>query len=183
MASLQGDVLFLSTYCKGNIARPCTQEETCIVGFSHPIRWRSYNMVIVVLWGAPGHAHHGELPNRIPEAAFYKQSHALRRLPITRSTAPVGPPVGGQPQPTEAGRWRCPRQRIQRAHEVVGKSGERGRPKNSYTRCWLMRRHGWDSEDLQTPVSLRKVKSLWRRERNLLRGSTSNRGQWFLIGS
>jgi len=69
------------------------------VGFSHPIRWRSYNMVIVVLWGAPGHAHHGELPNRIPEAAFYKQSHALRRLPITRSTAPVGPPVGGQPQP------------------------------------------------------------------------------------
>src|SRR4029450_1392457 len=42
-------------------------------------RWRSslsYGMVLVVLWGAPGHARHGELPNRIPEAAPYNVTEA-----------------------------------------------------------------------------------------------------------
>jgi hypothetical protein len=42
-------------------------------------RWRSslsYGMVIMVLWWAPGHARHGELPNRIPEAAPYNVTEA-----------------------------------------------------------------------------------------------------------
>ena len=143
---------------------------------SRRMRSLSYGVVIFMLCGSPGHARHGELPNRIPEAAPYNVTEAEVYLPPMKKIGPqpiipcsapaahyaldgAGGATGGRPAPTtEAGRWRCPRQRIQRAHEVVGKSGkERGRPKNSYTRCWLMRRHGWDSEDLQTPVSLRKV--------------------------
>ena len=33
-------------------------------------------IVLVMLWGAPGHARHGELPNRIPEAAPYNVTEA-----------------------------------------------------------------------------------------------------------
>jgi hypothetical protein len=42
-------------------------------------RWSSslsYGMFIMVLWWAPGHARHGELPNRIPEAAPYNVTEA-----------------------------------------------------------------------------------------------------------
>ena len=41
--------------------------------------WRSslsYGMVIMVLWWVPGPARHGELPNRIPEAAPYNVTEA-----------------------------------------------------------------------------------------------------------
>ena len=41
--------------------------------------WRSslsYGMVLVLLWGVPGYARHGELPNRIPEAAPYNVTEA-----------------------------------------------------------------------------------------------------------
>jgi len=34
-----------------------------------------YAVVLVVLWGASGHARHGELPNRIPEAAPYNRHY------------------------------------------------------------------------------------------------------------
>ena len=42
----------------------------------HRIRSLVYSIVIVALWGAPGHARHGELPNRIPEAAPYNVTEA-----------------------------------------------------------------------------------------------------------
>jgi len=40
------------------------------------MRSLSYGIVLVVLWGAPGHARHGEMPNRIPEAAPYHVTEA-----------------------------------------------------------------------------------------------------------
>ena len=40
------------------------------------IRSLVYGIALVVLWGAPGHARHGELPNRIPEAALYNVTEA-----------------------------------------------------------------------------------------------------------
>ncbi len=40
------------------------------------IRSLVYGIVIVALGGAPGHARHGELPNRIPEAAPYNVTEA-----------------------------------------------------------------------------------------------------------
>jgi hypothetical protein len=37
-----------------------------------PMRALVYSLVLVGLGGAPGYARHGELPNRIPEAAPYR---------------------------------------------------------------------------------------------------------------
>ena len=39
------------------------------MGASRYIRCLSYGIVLVVLWGAPGHARHDALPNLIPETA------------------------------------------------------------------------------------------------------------------
>ena len=47
--------------------------------------WRSslsYGMVLVLLWGVPGYARHGELPNRIPEAAPYNVTEAETYPPL-----------------------------------------------------------------------------------------------------
>jgi hypothetical protein len=77
-----------------------------------PMRSLVYGLVLVGLGGAPGYARHGELPHRIPEAAPYNGGEGDTSIPLggsspraeetpamTHSTAPVGPPVDGPPQP------------------------------------------------------------------------------------
>src|SRR5712692_6652715 len=64
MASLHGDALVLATHGKVHIAKPGTPGETCIMSISRWMRSLVSAVVCGVLWGAPGHACHGELPNR-----------------------------------------------------------------------------------------------------------------------
>jgi hypothetical protein len=68
MASLLGNALVLATHGQVNIARPGTPGKKCIMSVYRRMRSLSYAVVLVVLWGAPGHARHGELPNRTWEA-------------------------------------------------------------------------------------------------------------------
>ena len=52
------------------------------MSFSHPMRrGLSYSIVLLVLCGSQGHARHGELPNRIPEAAPYNVTEAASYPP------------------------------------------------------------------------------------------------------
>ena len=81
------------------------------------IRSLVYGIALVVLWGAPGHARHGELPNRIPEAAPYNVTEAEVYLPPMKKIGPqpiipcsapaahyaldgAGGAAGGRPAPT-----------------------------------------------------------------------------------
>ena len=68
MVSLHGDALVLATHAPVNIARYGTPGKKCIMSVCRRMRSLSYAVVLVVLWGAPGHARHGELPNRTWEA-------------------------------------------------------------------------------------------------------------------
>jgi hypothetical protein len=68
MMSLHGDALVLATHGRVNIARHGTPGKKCIMSVYRRMRSLSYAVVLVVLWGAPGHARHGELPNRTWEA-------------------------------------------------------------------------------------------------------------------
>ena len=44
-------------------------------------------IVVVALWDTPGHARHGELPNRIPEAAPYNVTEAETYPPLVAEAA------------------------------------------------------------------------------------------------
>jgi len=68
MMSLHGDALVLATHGQVNIARHGTPGKEYSMSMYRRMRSLSYAVVLVVLWGAPGHARHGELPNRTWEA-------------------------------------------------------------------------------------------------------------------
>jgi hypothetical protein len=68
MMSLHRDALVLATHGQVNIVRHSTPGKKYSMSMYHRMRSLSYAVVLVVLWRAPGHSCHDELPNRTWEA-------------------------------------------------------------------------------------------------------------------